>query len=283
VEPEMQIKLERYEAELSTAVVLPKRGILFGDFGQSVAAPTVSVADKIAAALPVTIFMSFSSILTIYGLAIPLGVLGAFYRNRWQDRLSSLLLFALYSLPNFWVAILLIRLQLYLPKSWQLPIQGLLSTGSENLPTLDYLWEMLRHLILPVLALSYAGLAGIARYMRSSMIEELQSDYVCSARAKGGNELRVVWRHALRNALIPIVTFLGGLLPALISGSFIIESIFGIPGMGYLSYTAILSRDYTVLMATLSMSAVLLCVGLLLSDLLYHWVDPRISIQGGYG
>ena len=142
-------------------------------------------------------------------------------------------------------------------------------------------WEGSKHLLLPVLALSYAGLAGISRFMRVGMIDIIRSDYIRTARAKGCREPRVIFKHALRNSLIPIVTLVAGLLPMMIGGSIIIEQIFGINGMGNLAYTAMLTRDYTILMATLTFGSFLTLAGILLSDLLYVIIDPRISFEHG--
>jgi len=127
--------------------------------------------------------------------------------------------------------------------------------------------------------MSYSGLAGLSRYMRSSMIDVIRADFIRTARAKGLREFYVVYKHALRNSLIPIITLLGGELPGMIGGSVIIESIFGVPGMGYVGYKALIARDYTVLMADLSLVAVLVMIGFLVSDFLYVAADPRISFE----
>jgi peptide/nickel transport system permease protein len=132
-----------------------------------------------------------------------------------------------------------------------------------------------------VLVSCYAGLAGLSRFMRVGMVEIIRSDFIRTARAKGCNERTVILRHALRNSLIPLITLLAGMLPGLIGGSVIIETIFGIPGMGWLGYNAVLQRDYTVLMANFTLSAVLTLLGILMSDILYVIVDPRISFDKG--
>ncbi|GMV82374.1 MAG: hypothetical protein AMXMBFR7_35580 [Planctomycetota bacterium] len=262
---------------------VPKRGLLFGDLGQSVNNKSVPVMQKIKEALPITIIINLLAILVIYGASIPIGIHSATHQNTFLDRTTTVGLFILYSLPSFWVAILLIRLMVALKNSGSphFPLQGLMPPGSEALSTLEYLWQGLLHLFLPVLASCYAGLAGLSRFMRVGMIEIIRSDFVRTARAKGCDEPTVIYRHALRNSLIPIITILAGLLPGMIGGSLIIEQIFGIPGMGYMAYNAMVTRDYTVLMSTLTFGSFLTLIGILMSDIMYVLVDPRISFDKG--
>jgi len=217
----------------------------------------------------------------IYVIAVPLGVLTAVKRGSWFDNAASVLVFLLYSLPNFWVAYLLILffggghfLDLF-------PIQGLNSEGAESLPFWTWLLDRVWHMCLPVACMTYAGLAALSRYARTGMLEVIRKDYIRTARAKGLSERAVIMKHALRNGMLPIVTLLGGLLPALISGSVIIEYIFGIHGMGMLGFQAVLQRDYPVVMAIAFFSALLVLVGILLSDLLYALLDPRIRLEDG--
>jgi peptide/nickel transport system permease protein len=140
--------------------------------------------------------------------------------------------------------------------------------------------DSLSHLVLPVFCLTYNGLAGLSRFARSGMLEIIRMDYIRTARAKGLPERTVIMKHALRNSLIPIVTLMASLLPSMIGGSVIIEFIFNINGMGNLGFTAILSRDYDMVMAITTLSAILVLLGMLVSDLLYTVVDPRISLEG---
>lgn len=270
-------KFTKLDAEVRSKIKVPLRGILFLDFGKSVATPSISVAQRLREALPVTMLINLICILVIYGTSIPIGIMGAIRHNSWIDRSSSIGMFILYSLPSFWVALLLIKLMVSNALFFQLPFQGILPTGAERLPTLTYLWEGTLHLILPVVCLSYGSQANLSRYMRVGMLDTIRSDYIRTARAKGCPESTIVFKHAVRNSLIPIVTLLGGLLPGMIGGSFIIESIFSIPGMGLLGYQALLTRDYTILMALITISAVLVMLGILVSDLLYLAVDPRIA------
>lgn len=260
-------------------VSVPRTGILFGDFGYSMQMRSVKVTTRVLEALPITLLLNLLSFLLIYIVAIPLGIFSATHRHSFLDHVTTVGLFLLYSMPNFWVAVLLIKLMVSIPTWMSLPIQGIQPDNASDLSTLGWLMASSKYVILPVLVLSYNQLAGMSRYMRTGMINEISADYVRTARAKGVRETFVVYKHALRNSLIPIITLLGSELPALISGSVIIEAIFGIPGMGNLGYQALLARDYTVLMADLTMVAVLVMVGFMVSDFLYTVADPRISLE----
>jgi len=238
------------------------------------------VMEKIWEAMPITLQISLLSIFLSYLIAIPMGVYSAVKQDSAVDRVSTVALFVLYSLPNFWVATLLI---VYLGGGDYLdlfPIDGANSFDADQWPFWRWLSDRIWHLVLPVACLTYGGLASLSRYMRAGMIEVIRQDYILTARAKGLSEKIVVFKHAFRNSVIPIVTFLAFLLPAMIGGSVIVESIFSIPGMGKLGFEAVLSRDYPVIMAIATISALLTLVGILLSDILYVLVDPRISFEG---
>ena len=241
------------------------------------------IAQKLAERLPVTLLLSLLSLLLVYGLAIPLGVFSALRRDTTADRVVSLVLFALYSLPVFWVATLLIQNVTGQSGPAWFPLGGLTSEGSEAWPTWRRALDLAHHLVLPVVCLSYVSLAVISRYQRAAMLETLSEDYVRTARAKGLSGFRVVVRHALRNALLPVVTLLGMQLPFLIGGSVIVERIFNIPGMGLETFEAIRSHDYGWIMAVVVLSAVLTMVGILLSDVLYALLDPRVRVGTGPG
>lgn len=237
------------------------------------------VIDKIAEALPITLLLNIISISLIYLISIPLGVLAAVKRGSLFDHVSSVLLFMLYSLPNFWLATLLI-MAFSSELTWNiLPSVGLHSSNANDLSYLPWLGDSVLHLILPIICLTYAGFASLSRYTRTSLLETIQADYVRTARAKGLAETVVVLKHALRNALITIITLIGNLLPRMIGGSVIIEYIFTINGMGKLGFDAILTRDYPVIMAITTFSALLTLMGILVSDLLYSAVDPRVSAE----
>lgn len=238
------------------------------------------VWDKIREALPITLLLNVLTILIIYTISIPLGVISALQPRGFADQLITVALFVLYSLPAFWVATLLIVFLAggdYL--NW-FPLGGILSYGAEGLPWWNGIANVAWHLVLPVVCLTYGGFAFLARFARASMLEVIRQDYIRTARAKGLAEWRVLAQHALRNAMIPLVTLMGTLLPALLGGSVIIEQIFAIPGMGRLGFEAVLSRDYPTIMAIATIDAVLTLISLLLSDLLYVWVDPRITFEG---
>jgi peptide/nickel transport system permease protein len=156
------------------------------------------------------------------------------------------------------------------------PIAGLKSIGFEYLGFFGQIWDVIHHLILPVFVSAFGGLAGFSRYMRSNMLEVIRQDYILTARAKGLPESQVIYRHALRNALLPVITILGLSVPGLIGGSVIFETIFAIPGMGKLFYDGVMMRDYPLIMGILVIGAVLTLIGNLLADLGYAMADPRI-------
>ncbi|HEY3449472.1 MAG TPA: ABC transporter permease [Myxococcales bacterium] len=234
------------------------------------------VADKIREALPNTLLLSGLALLFSYLLAVPLGVLSAVHRGRWLDRALSLGLFLLYSMPSYWVAVVLL-LVFGGGRYFDLfPMQGLHSADAGSMGTLAWLGDLAWHLVLPVFVLSYASLASLSRYTRSSMVEALRQDYVRTARAKGLGERAVVLKHALRNAILPVVTLLGLSLPHLVGGSVIVEQVFGVPGMGRLGFQALATRDYNTVLAVTTLAALLTMAGVLLSDLAQSALDPRI-------
>lgn len=250
------------------------------DFGYSLK-DQQPVWAKIAERLPVTVQLNVLSILLVYLVAIPLGMYSATHPYSMGDQLSTGVTFLLFSLPSFWLGTMAIVF-LCGGDFWYLfPPGGLNSVGYT---TAWSFWERLAdrawHMILPVLMLSYNGIAFLSRYMRSSVLENIRQDFVQTARAKGLAERVVLYKHVLRNSLIPLVTIMASILPGLISGSVIMETIFSIPGLGFLGYEALLARDYPVLMAVFTMSALLTLVSILLSDILLTVVDPRITFAG---
>ena len=254
------------------------RRVVTFDFGDSYKDHR-PVLQKIGERLPITVTLNIVSIFLVYLIAIPLGVFSAVRQGTAADRVVTVGLFILYSLPNFWVAVLLIMflgggefLDLF-------PIYGISSPGMEGAAFIPRVLDLTWHLVLPVFCLTYGGLAALSRYQRAGMLEVIRQDYIRTARAKGVPEKWVVFKHAFRNSVIPIITLLGYLLPGMFGGSVIIESIFSIPGMGQLGFEAVLSRDYPVVMAIATISAFLTLFGLLVSDILYVWADPRISYE----
>ena len=249
------------------------------DFGESYKDHRPVIA-KIREALPITLLLNLISILLIYSISIPMGIFSAVRLESVLDKVVTLGLFILYSLPSFWVAMLLI---IYLGGGEYLdlfPVVGLVSQGYQSLPFLGKVGNLLWHLVLPVVVLTYGGFAFLARFARAQLLEVIRQDYIRTARAKGLSEGKVIFKHALRNAMIPFVTLMGTLLPAMIGGSVIVEQIFSIPGMGRLGFEAVLSRDYPTIMAIAAIEAVLTLISLLISDVLYVLVDPRISFEG---
>lgn len=251
--------------------------LLRGDLGVSYR-DRLPVADKLATGLRWTLLINGIAILLAYALAIPLGVYAAVHRGSRRDRAIGVVLFALHSLPVFWIATLLI-IFFTTPEygmDW-FPTMGVGDTDSG-----DSWWAVFNtraaHLALPVFCLTYGSLAFISRQMRSSMVEALEQDFVRTARAKGLSERAVIWKHAFRNALSPIVTMLASVLPAAIAGSVVIEVIFGIPGMGKLTVDAIGAKDWPIVYAVLLLAAVVTMAGILLADILYGVIDPRVTL-----
>lgn len=249
------------------------------DLGTSFSPDKRPVWDKIVERLPITLLLNLISLVLILAVAIPLGVMSAVRRGSRFDRATTVFVFAGFSIPSFWLALLLMK-WLGVDLGW-LPISGLQSLDAANLPPLARLWDRVQHLILPVFVSAVGGLAGISRYMRGSMLEVVRQDYITAARAKGLPETRVIYVHALRNSLLPIVTLMGFWIPALIGGSVIFETIFAIPGMGQLFYQSVMARDYPVIQGILLLGSALTLVGNLIADLTYAVVDPRIRFGQG--
>jgi peptide/nickel transport system permease protein len=246
------------------------------DFGVSFTPDRRPVITKIAERLPITISINVISMFLIFAIGIPIGILCARHKDAFIDKALTSFVFAGYAVPTFWVALLLMMLfGVYL--EW-LPISGLKSFNFDELSPLGKLVDIVQHLILPVCISAFGGLAGISRYMKNSLLEVLRQEYITTAYAKGLPERVVMRRHALRNALLPVITILGLSVPGLIGGSVIFESIFSIPGMGQLFYMSVMARDYPTIMGILVMGAFLTLVGNLIADICYALADPRIRI-----
>ncbi len=234
------------------------------------------VMKKINNRLPATLALNLMAILFSLSFGMLLGLYGAHYYRSWRDMLLSFLSFLFIAFPGFWISYLLI---LTLVKYAVIPILGTQSYGIE-FPNHLALWlDQLWHLMLPAIVLSLAGVATQSRYLRSTMIGTLQEKYILTARAKGLAPTVILYQHALRNSLRPLLAGIGMLLPSLISGSVIIETIFAYPGMGQLGYQAVLERDYPVLVTLNFIVATMVLLGNLFSDLLYAWVDPRVRLE----
>lgn len=234
------------------------------------------VMSRILERLPATLALNFTAILISLSFGTLLGIYAARHAGRWQDMAGSFFSFLFIALPSFWISYLLI---IVLVKEFGVPILGTKSYGivfaNPATAALDRIW----HLLLPASILALGGLASQSRYLRATMIETLREDYIRTARSKGLSEELVLYKHALRNSVRPLITGIGMLLPALISGAVIVENIFAYPGMGRLGYEAVLERDYPTLVALNFVVAALVLLGNLISDLLYAAVDPRVRLE----
>lgn len=236
------------------------------------------VAEKIVERLPLTFTINIVSLLLIFAITIPIGVWAAVKAGGWFDKATTLIVFIGYAAPSFWLALMAIAV-FGVQLRW-LPVSGVRSLDSDSFGLFEKILDMSWHLALPVAVTTFGSLAGMSRYMRSSMVQVLRQDYIRMARAKGLPESRVLFHHGLRNALLPFITILGLSLPDLIGGSVIAETIFSIPGMGRLFYEAVMARDYPVIMALVTIGAVLTLIGNLLADVGYAIADPRIRVSG---
>jgi peptide/nickel transport system permease protein len=234
------------------------------------------VADKILERMPITVMINVLSLALIFVTALPLGVLSATHRNSGVDKATTVLVFIGFSAPTFWLALLMMIL-FGVQLGW-LPISGYQSLDVSRMTFFDRLWDWSRHLFLPVLVSAFGGLAFLSRLARSEMMEVIRQDYIRTAWAKGLNERAIVYKHALRNAMIPVITILGLSVPGLIGGSVIFEAIFAIPGMGKLFYDSVLARDYPIIMGLTVIGAVLTLAGNLLADLSYALFNPRVRL-----
>jgi peptide/nickel transport system permease protein len=254
------------------------KGIIKLDFGKSFSLDQRPVWDKIRERLPITIFINALSLLLILLFSIPLGVYSAVKAGNTFDRITTIITFIGYAMPSFWLAIIL--MMIFGVKLQLLPISGLHSTiGYDEMSLLQKILDWSKHLICPLFVATFGGMAGVLRYVRNSTYEVLKSDFILFARAKGLPEKIIIYKHALRNALLPLITILGLSLPGLIGGSVIFETIFGIPGVGQLMWQAVMARDYPVIMANLFLISFLTLLGNFLADIGYALADPRIRLE----
>ncbi|MFZ5815792.1 MAG: ABC transporter permease [Bacillota bacterium] len=251
--------------------------VLTGDFGTSYFYRK-PVGEVIVSALPNTLQLNLVALFLIYSIAIPLGVVSAVKQYSKLDYSVTGLAFAGQAAPSFWVATLLIW-GVAMNSGGLIPTNGIATPGInfETYGWLSVVADRAKYMLLPLMVIVFGGLTSLTRFMRSSMLEVLKEDYVRTARAKGLAEQVVIYKHALRNALLPIIAISGGLLSSLVGGSVIIETIFSWPGIGRVGFDAVIQRDYNVSMAIMLMSSVLTLVGFLLVDMAYVWVDPRIK------
>ncbi len=246
------------------------------DFGRSFVDDRL-VSEKILERLPITLLIEFLSLVLILLISIPLGVISAVKKDSFFDKFTTVFVYIGFAMPTFWLGLILMLI--FGVKLGILPISGIVSLQFEDLDLLGKIMDVLRHLILPVFILSFTSLAGMSRYMRGNMLEVIHQDYIRTARAKGLSERSVIYKHALKNALLPVVTILGLSIPALIGGSVITETIFAIPGMGRLFFESVMARDYSVVMGLLVIGAILTLIGNFIPDIPYSYVDPRIRLK----
>lgn len=244
------------------------------DFGESFSQDRKKVTAKIAERLPVTLWLNFASLILIFVIALPLGLFSAYFKDSIFDKAVTVFVFIGFAVPTFWLALLC--MYYFGVKLGILPISGLTSYNFNEMSFYEKVIDIVKHAALPVLLSVFGSLAGLSRFARNSMLDVLNEDYILAARARGIGENKIIFKHALKNALLPVVTIIGLSIPGLIGGSVIFESIFSIPGMGQLFYQSVMMRDYPVIMGILVIGAVLTLLGNLLSDIMYAVVDPRI-------
>ncbi len=288
ITPEARERLERlYSLDKPVLVQYGMwlKKIIKLDFGESFSSDRRTVIEKIwdkkkpllERRLFVTFMINLLSMAIIFIIAIPIGISSATRQHTLYDKITTTTVFIGFAMPSFWLALLLMMFfGVYL--DW-LPISQLKSMNYDSLSLPGKVWDVFKHLILPIFVSAFGGLAADSRYMRSSMLEVIRQDYVTVARAKGLSERVVIYKHALRNALLPIITLIGLSVPGLIGGSVIFENIFGIPGMGQLFYMSVMTRDYPTVMGILTIGAFLTLLGNLMADIGYMLVDPRIRAK----
>jgi len=265
-----EIVAARHEFGLDKPVIVQYlnwlSGVLHGDLGESIFRST-KVTEEIGNALPITLYLGMLAWVISHVIAIPAGVICAVKRGKWIDTILTILANIGITAPQFWVGILLIYVfGLYL--NW-LPIFGYTSP-------FDDFWLSIKKVIMPVFCLSLVPLSGCVRQTRSAMLEVVRQDYIRTAWSKGLAERNVILRHAIKNGIIPVVTLAGMAVPLIIGGQVLIETVFGIPGIGRLSVTALFSRDYAIVQGIVLVIAVFVVLVNLLVDIAYGWLDPRI-------
>jgi len=244
--------------------------ILQGNLGYSLIQEGMSVSELILARLPNTLILMIASTILAMIIAIPIGIYSATRPYTLTDYTITTASFMGVAIPNFWFGLVLIMF-------FAVQLGWFPSGGAQTLHAPFNIWDRLHHLILPAIVLATADTASLTRYTRSSMIEVLDQDYIRTARAKGFKQGKVVYKHGVRNGLIPVLTLFGLMIPSFIGGAVITEKIFNWPGIGLLFIDATFQRDYPIIMALTMISAVLVVIGNLIADILYAIFDPRIE------
>lgn len=288
ITPEARERLEKYYG-LDKPVIV-QYGKWLGrvirlDFGDSFSSDRRPVIEKIwdekrpliERRLFITFMINLISMVIILLVAIPIGISSATRQNSLYDKITTTVVFIGFAVPSFWLALLLMIL-FGVHLHW-LPISQLKSMNYDSLSLTGKIWDLIKHLSLPIFVSAFTGLAADSRFMRGSMLEVIRQDYVTVARAKGLPDRTVIYKHAFRNALLPIITLIGLSVGSLIGGSVIFENIFGIPGMGQLFYMSVMTRDYPMVMCILTIGAVLTLLGNLMADIGYMIADPRIRAK----
>ena len=288
ITPEARERLEKYYGLDKPIIIqygLWLKRVVRLDFGESFSSDRRPVTQKIwdekrpliERRLFITFMINLLSLVVILAIAIPIGISSATRQNSLYDKITTTGVFIGFAVPSFWLALLLMIL-FGVHLHW-LPISQLKSMNYDSLPLAGKIWDLIRHLILPIFVSAFTGLAADSRFMRGSMLEVIRQDYVTVARAKGLPERTVIYRHAFRNALLPIITLMGLSVGSLIGGSVIFENIFGIPGMGQLFYMSVMTRDYPMVMCILTIGGIVTLFGNLMADISYMIADPRIRAK----
>jgi peptide/nickel transport system permease protein len=246
-----------------------------GDLGYSVAYK-IPTSQLIVSRLGNTFLLSLGAVALSWCVAVPLGIWAAVKKDSWVDRLCSMIAFVGLSVPD--VLLALLALMFAAGTGW-FPVGGAQSSLADLMTPSEQLWDRVHHLILPTIVLAASDLAGIMRQMRSNLLDVLRSEYLTAARARGVSESWVIYKHALRNAINPLLSIFGLSLAGLLSGAFIVENIMAWPGLGRLTMEALLAKDYPLVVASVVMAAALLVAGNFVADLLLAWSDPRIRLK----
>lgn len=269
--------IARIRSSLGLDKSVPERYVIYvtdllrGNLGTSLIQRGVRVSDLIADRIPQTLLLTVTAFIAALLLAIPIGVFSAVKQYSWFDNLATILSVGGAAIPGFWLALMMILI-FSLQFGW-FPTGSMTDARRSGTDPLDVMW----HLVLPALVVAFLEVAAYNRYIRAAMLDVIRQDYVRTARAKGLGERAVIFKHSLKNALIPFVTLVGLRLPGLIGGALIIETIFTWPGMGRLAFTAATQRDYPVIMGVVVIASLVTMLGNLLADVAYAFLDPRIK------